>query len=178
MLAWRAGLEPEERARAAHELVERYRRDRPLGDAAVVSGFWPMRDEIDLRPLMIELANEGRQLALPVVQGRGTALAFRPWRPGDPLERGVFGTLHPATRREPVEPDALLVPLLACDEAGWRLGFGGGYYDRTLQNLRARRAVVAVGVGFEAQLVPELPHSAEDQRLDWLLTEAGCYAFV
>ena len=127
---------------------------------------------------MIELFNEGCQMALPVVQGRGQPLLFRAWRPGDPLEAGVFGTLQPSARRETVEPDALLVPLLACDEEGWRLGYGGGFYDRTLLGLRAGRKVTAVGVGFDAQVVPDVPHGPDDQRLDWMLTDRRACAFV
>src|SRR5205807_448347 len=80
--------------------------------------------------------------------------------------------------REVLEPDALIVPLLACDEEGWRLGYGGGFYDRTLAGLRARKNVTAVGVGFDDQLVPQVPHGPSDQRLDWLLTDKRAWAFV
>jgi 5-formyltetrahydrofolate cyclo-ligase len=178
MLAWRAHLGEEERRAAAAGLLETMRRERPVAAPVVVSGFWPIKEEIDIRPLMIELFNEGCQLTLPVVQGRGQPLLFRAWRPGDPLEAGVFGTLQPTPRRETLEPDALLVPLLACDEQGWRLGYGGGFYDRTLAGLRERRKVTAVGVGFDPQLVPEVPHGSSDQRLDWLLTDRRACAFV
>jgi 5-formyltetrahydrofolate cyclo-ligase len=178
MLAWRGGLEEEERRAAAEGLLATFKREQPFGTAAIVSGFWPIKDEIDIRPLLIALSNRGCQLALPVVQGRGQPLLFRAWRPGDALEAGVFGTLQPSPRRELVEPEALIVPLLACDEEGWRLGYGGGFYDRTLKGLRARRTVTAVGVGFNAQLVPEVPHGADDQRLDWLLTDKRACAFV
>jgi len=178
MLAWRGALTPEERRAAAEGLLGVLRRERPFETPAVVSGFWPIKEEIDIRALMIELFNVGCQMALPVVQGRGQKLLFRAWRPGDPLEAGVFGTLQPSARRETVEPDALIVPMLACDEEGWRLGYGGGFYDRTLSALRARRKVTAVGVGFDAQLVPEVPHGPDDQRLDWLLTDKRACAFV
>jgi len=178
MLAWRAGLDEAERRAAADGLLAMLRRERPIETPATVSGFWPMKDELEIRPLLIELFNEGCQLALPVVVGKGQPLVFRAWRPGDPLEAGVFGTLHPSPRREVVEPDALIVPLLACDEEGWRLGYGGGFFDRTLARLRARKKVTAVGVGFDEQLVPEVPHGPGDQRLDWLLTDKRAYAFV
>ena len=178
VLAWRNELGEAERRIAAEGLLAALRRERPIGTPAVVSGFWPIREEIDIRPVMIDLFNEGCQLALPVVVGRGEPLLFRAWRPGDPLEAGVFGTLQPSARREVVEPEALLVPLLACDGEGWRLGYGGGFYDRTLALLRARRSVTAVGVGFDAQLVPEVPHGPGDQRLDWLLTDRRACAFV
>ncbi|MBI2740230.1 MAG: 5-formyltetrahydrofolate cyclo-ligase [Rhodospirillales bacterium] len=178
MLAWRSSLSEEERRAAADGLVATFEREMPFETPAVVSGFWPIKEEIDIRPLMIELHNGGCQLALPVVQGRGRPLLFRAWRPGDPLEQGVFGTLQPSPRRETLEPDALIVPMLACDEEGWRLGYGGGFYDRTLLGLRGRKTVTAVGVGFDAQLVDEVPHGPDDQRLDWLLTAKRAYAFV
>jgi 5-formyltetrahydrofolate cyclo-ligase len=178
MLARRGALSEDERRAAADGLVASFERERPFETPAVVSGFWPIKDEIDIRPLMIELDDAGCELALPVVQGRGKPLLFRAWRPGDPLEQGVFGTLQPSPGRQTLEPDALIVPLLACDEEGWRLGYGGGFYDRTLLGLRGRKAVTAVGVGFNAQFVAAVPHGPDDQRLDWLLTDKRACAFV
>ena len=178
MLAWRGTLADDDRRAAADGLLATFKRERPFDRAAVVSGFWPIKEEIDVRPLLIELFNRGCQLALPVVTGKGQRLLFRAWRPGDSLEAGVFGTLQPSTRRETVEPEALLVPLLACDQDGWRLGYGGGFYDRTLGALRARGKITAVGVGFDGQLVPAVPHGPQDQRLDWLLTDRRACAFV
>ncbi len=178
MLARRQALGDDERLTAADNLLNSFLLERPIELPAVVSGFWPIKDEIDIRPLMAALFDEGCQMALPVVQGRGQRLLFRAWSPGDPLEAGVFGTLQPSAHCEVLEPDALLVPLLACDGEGWRLGFGGGFYDRTLDDLRKRRQVTAIGVGFDLQLVPEVPHGADDQRLDWLLTDRRACAFV
>ena len=178
MLAWRGTLADGDRRAAADGLLATFKRERPFEGATVVSGFWPIKEEIDVRPLLIELFNRGCQLALPVVTGKGQRLLFRAWRPGDSLEAGVFGTLQPSTRRETVEPEALLVPLLACDQDGWRLGYGGGFYDRTLGALRARGKITAVGVGFDGQLVPAVPHGPQDQRLDWLLTDQRACAFV
>jgi 5-formyltetrahydrofolate cyclo-ligase len=179
MLAWRATLGEEERRAAAQGLVGAFERDRPFGTPAVVSGFWPMKEELDIRPLMIELFNQGCQLCLPVVVAKRQPLVFRAWRPGDALEQGVFGTLHPSPRREELEPDALIVPLLACDGNGCRLGYGGGFYDRTLRGLRQRKSIVAMGVAFDAQLLEEdVPHGPDDERLDWLLTDKRAYAFV
>jgi 5-formyltetrahydrofolate cyclo-ligase len=179
MLAWRAALGEEERRAAAQGLLESFRRERPFETPAVVSGFWPMAEELDIRPLMIELFNQGCQLCLPVVVAKRQPLAFRAWRPGDALEQGVFGTLHPSPKRETIEPDALIVPLLACDNDGYRLGYGGGFYDRTLRGLRQRKRVVAMGVAFDAQLLSEqVPHGPDDERLDWLLTDKRACAFV
>jgi 5-formyltetrahydrofolate cyclo-ligase len=178
MLAWRGGLSEEERRAAAMGLVETWRYEQPVEPPAIVSGFWPMAEELDIRPLMIELINQGCQLCLPVVVAKKQPLVFRAWRPGDPLEAGAFGTLQPTARRAVVEPEVLIVPLLAVDEKGWRVGYGGGFYDRTIEALRARKRVVTVGVGFNEQLVPEVPHDLNDQRLDWLLTDKRAFVFV
>lgn len=178
MLARRGALAEQQRAAAAQALVATFRREQPFVSGGVVSVFWPIKDEIDVRPLMDALYAAGSQLALPVVQGRGKPLLFRSWQPGEALEAGVFGTLQPAAQRAACEPDALIVPLLACDTDGWRLGYGGGFYDRTLRGLRARRSVVAVGVAFDIQLIDAVPHGADDERLDWLLTEQRACAFV
>ena len=178
MLEWRGGLDREAREQAAAGVLERWRLERPVKTPTVVSGFWPMAEELDVRPLMMELFSHGCQLALPVVVAKKQPLVFRAWHPDDPLEAGVFGTLHPSPDRNVVEPDALIVPLLACDREGWRLGYGGGFYDRTLERLRARKNITAVGVAFDAQLLPDVPHGPEDQRLDWLLTDKRACAFV
>jgi 5-formyltetrahydrofolate cyclo-ligase len=179
MLAWRAALSEDERRAAAGGLLDQFQLEQPIETPCVVSGFWPMREELDIRPLMFELFNQGCELALPVVMAKGQPLVFRAWRPGDPLEQGVFNTLHPSPKREVVEPDALIVPLLACDRDGWRLGYGGGFYDRTLRDLRKRRKVLAMGVAFDDQLVAEpVPHGPDDERLDWLLTDRRACAFV
>ena len=100
MLAWRGGLDAAERRAAADGLLATLRREEPIATPAVVSGFWPIKEEIDIRPLMVDLLNQGCQLALPVVQGKGLPLVFRAWRPGDALEAGVFGTLQPSAKRE------------------------------------------------------------------------------
>ncbi len=178
MLAWRGGLDEAERRAAADGLLATWRHEQPVEAPAIVSGFWPIKDELDIRPLLIELISQGCQVVLPVVQGKGQPLLFRAWRPGDALEAGVFGTLQPSARRETLEPQVLIVPLLACDREGWRLGYGGGFYDRTLAGLRSRRRVTAIGVGFDAQLVDDVPHGASDERLDWLLTDRRACAFV
>ena len=103
MLAWRGGLSEDERRAASEALLANFRRERPFAAPAIVSAFWPIKDELDIRPLLIELHNEGCELALPVVVGKGQPLAFRAWRPGDALEAGVFGTLQPSAKRDEVE---------------------------------------------------------------------------
>jgi 5-formyltetrahydrofolate cyclo-ligase len=149
-----------------------------LDEGALIAGYWPMRDELDPRPTMERLAGAGCALALPVVVARGEALAFRTWKPGAALVPGAFGTLVPPSTAALMCPDVLLVPLLAFDAAGYRLGYGGGYYDCTLRALRrSPRPPLAVGIGYAAQEVPGVPHGARDERLDWIITELQARCF-
>ena len=141
----------------------------PPPPGAVVAGYWPMGDEMDVRPLLAALAERGHVLALPVTPPRGQPLRFRRWRPGEALRPGPLGTSVPAEGEE-ARPDWLLVPLLAFDRAGRRLGYGGGYYDRTLAALRG---AVAVGCAHSVQEVPEVPAGPEDVRLARVATETG-----
>jgi 5-formyltetrahydrofolate cyclo-ligase len=139
----------------------------------VVSGFKSFADEIDVMPLMARLAGQGWRTALPVVVGRGRPLLFRAWVPGEPTVAGAWSIPVPLDTAAELEPDVLLVPMLAFDGAGYRLGYGGGFYDRTLSGLRAGKPVVAVGVAYAAQEVAEVPRGRHDEPLDWLLTEDG-----
>lgn len=138
---------------------------------AVVSGYWPMRREFDIRPAMARLHEAGFACALPVVTGPGRSLVFRRWRPGDPLVPGPFGTSQPEDDAPEATPSVVLAPLLAFDRSGRRLGYGGGYYDRTLRGLRARGTVTAIGVAFADQELAETPAGPDDERLDWIVTE-------
>lgn len=141
---------------------------------AVVSGFWPFRSEIDLCPLLTELHGRGARVCLPVVAGKAKPLIFRHWWPGMELAAGNFGVLTPPPQAEQLRPDWLLIPLLAFDVAGCRLGYGGGFYDRTLQELRSDgRTVAAIGVAYAGQQVDEVPRVDYDQPLNAILTERG-----
>jgi 5-formyltetrahydrofolate cyclo-ligase len=184
MIARRAAINDAVRADAREALVRIWRRERPVpvreatGLAPAISAFWPMGEEIDIRPLLQALHDDGHALCLPRTPRRGEPLSFHAWQPGDALERGPAGTSQPPDVAPVIEPDALIVPLLAVDPAGFRLGYGGGYYDRTLARLRARRAITAIGVGFEIQRVARVPTSPNDARLDFLLTERALLAFA
>lgn len=144
-----------------------------LAPGAVVSGFLPYQTEIDVKPLMARLAGAGCVTCLPVVTGRGEPLVFRAWRPGEPTEAGVWNIPVPPPSAGEVVPDVLLVPMLAFDSAGYRLGYGGGFYDRTLERLRRTGRVIAVGVAYAGQEVHRVPHGPHDQPLDWILTQMG-----
>jgi 5-formyltetrahydrofolate cyclo-ligase len=145
--------------------------------AEVIAGYLPIGLEADIMPLLTELARQDARLALPVVIGKALPLVFRRWRPGDPLTEGPHGTRHPGALAEAVAPDLLMVPLLAFDEKGTRLGYGGGYYDRSLAQLRTERSVRAIGIAFAAQYFSNLPHDPLDQRLDGVITEQGYREF-
>jgi 5-formyltetrahydrofolate cyclo-ligase len=138
---------------------------------AVVSGFWPFGPEIDVRPILYHLDAAGHPIALPVVVRRGLPLLFRAWRPGQALVAGSFGVPRPDKDQPERTPRVLIVPLLAFDRAGYRLGYGGGFYDRTLAGLRAQGEALAIGVGFAAQEAPRVPRDGMDARLDWVVTE-------
>lgn len=142
-----------------------------LAAGAVVAGYWPLGDEIDPRPLMAALAGLGCRLALPVVVARAAPLEFRAWAAGDALEAGPHGTAHPPEAAPRLHPDVLLVPLLGFDRGGWRLGYGGGYYDRTLESLRENAQVKAIGLAFAAQEMAAVPRDGHDQPLDVIVTE-------
>lgn len=146
------------------------------GPGLVVSAFWPVRDELDLRALLHTLHARGCVCALPVVTAKATPLTFRQWEPGIELPLSAFGIPEPGPERRVVVPDLSLVPLLAFDAAGYRLGYGGGFYDRTLAQLRAAARptpYVAAGVGLSGLMVDAVPHDHYDQRLDWMITERG-----
>lgn len=174
MRAWRATLSAQQVANAG-EVLRGHGLGflPPLQRQAVVSGFAPMPDELRIWPLLRRLSKDGARLALPVMQGKGKPLLFRLWTPGDVMDSGVWGIAEPKADKPAVEPDILLMPLLAFDRHGWRLGYGGGFYDRTLQGLRGRKAVIAVGLGYDEQEIKAVPHLDYDQRLDWVLTPSG-----
>lgn len=140
-------------------------------DDAPISAFWPIGDEIDIRPILDRLQAAGRVLCLPVVVGPGIPLIFRRWRLGEALGEGPMGTRMPLPAAEEIAPTFLLTPLLAFDRRGRRLGYGGGFYDRTLRGLRARGTVTAVGIAYAAQEVDTVPTGPDDETLDWVVTE-------
>ena len=143
----------------------------PIKTGVVVSGYSPLKSEIDPLPLMRKLAAAGAQLALPVVAGRGKSLVMRSYAFGQPLNAGVWGIREPAEDAAEVEPDILIVPLAAFDRKCNRIGYGAGYFDLTINRLRQRKPVVAIGIAYAAQEVPEVPATPRDARLDLVLTE-------
>jgi 5-formyltetrahydrofolate cyclo-ligase len=143
-----------------------------LRGTTAIAGYLPVRREIDPLPAMLALCGLGFRVVVPVIGAREQPLGFREWTPGAATERGAFGVPVPVGGAL-LEPDVLLVPMLAFDRRGHRLGYGGGFYDRTIADLRARRAVTAIGIAYAAQELPEVPDSAHDMRLDAIVTEQG-----
>ena len=169
-LARRDGLPADMRAAAAQAIAER---PFPIAMAAdaIVSGFMPLKSEINPIPLMRRLADAGAQLALPAIARRGQPLTMRAYSFGQPLASGVWGIREPGPDARELFPDIVIAPLLAFDRSGHRVGYGAGYYDMTIARLRSMKPVIAIGIAFAAQEVPELPKTPRDEKLDFMLTE-------
>ena len=166
----RDALPAAERAGAAEAVAAR---PFPIAIApgTIVAGFMPLKTEISPLPLMRRLSDAGAQLALPVIDGRGKPLVLRAFAFGDALSPGQWGIREPRADAPDVEPDILLVPLLAFDRRGHRIGYGAGYYDMTIARLRAIKPVVAAGIAYACQEIAEVPVTPRDARLDLVLTE-------
>ena len=175
-LARRDALPADARAAAAQAIAA-----RPLPIAVrpgmTVSGFSPMKSEINPLPLMRAFEQAGAALALPVVAGRGKPLIMRAWAFGAPLEKGVWGIRQPPPDAPELFPDVLIVPLAAFDRAGHRIGYGAGYYDMTITRLRGMKPVIAIGLAFSAQEIPRVPATDRDAPLDLMLTETEVIDF-
>ncbi|MEE2525889.1 5-formyltetrahydrofolate cyclo-ligase [Hyphobacterium sp. HN65] len=160
----------------ARALVDRFPSDIWPRIGQVVSGYVPFGTEIDSFPLMETFFCEQVSLCLPVVAERTNALMFRKWEPADGLGNGLCGNLEPLSDKPEMTPSLLIVPLLSFDAKGHRLGYGGGYYDRTLSGLRAGGVpVTAVGIAFEEQLVASVPTAKNDQSLDLVITPSRVF---
>ncbi len=144
-----------------------------------VGAFWPLTFEPDIRPLFEKLIHLGRKVLLPVVQGPGTPLIFRHWKPGDRLKENTVKTMEPYLKSPIYDPEILLIPLLGFDNRGHRLGYGAGHYDRSLLQLAKKKVdILTIGVAYEMQHVNELPICAFDQPLHWVATEEKIYKFT
>ena len=175
-MARRDALPPAERMAAALAIA---RQGLPVEvtPGIVVSGFSPLKSEISPLPLLRRLADAGASLALPVVAGRGQPLIMRAWSFGAPLVSGVWGIREPTADAPELFPDILIVPLLAFDRRGHRIGYGAGYYDMTISGLRAMKPVLAIGLAFAVQEIVAVPATPRDARLDLVLTEHGAIDF-
>lgn len=163
-------MPPDARAAAAETIAA-----RPFPVAikpgVIVSGFMPLKSEINPLPLLRKLAEAGARLALPAIAGRGKPLIMRAYAFGDEFARGQWGIREPKPDAPEVAPDILIVPLACFDRAGHRIGYGAGYYDMTINALRAKKKIVAVGIAFATQEIAKVPATERDARLDLVLTE-------
>ncbi|QKV20672.1 5-formyltetrahydrofolate cyclo-ligase [Oricola thermophila] len=169
LIAARLAVGAAERAAWAAEIAGHVAELRDVS-GRIVSLYWPIRGEPDLRPLAETVLRRGGTSALPVVEAKGQPLVFRPWRPGDDLERGVWNIPVPA-RGAPVVPDIVLAPVVGFDGEGYRLGYGGGFFDRTLATMEKRPVVI--GVGYELARIPTIFPQPHDVPMDAIVTQAG-----
>jgi 5-formyltetrahydrofolate cyclo-ligase len=177
-LARRDALEPSWRIEAALEMAAGAKDRIAVEAGAIVSGFWPMRSEADVRPLMFALREKGARLCLPAILDK-TTMIFRELIRGAALVDMGFGTAGPDEQAETLDPDVMLVPLAAFDSRGHRIGYGAGYYDRAISKLTAAgRTPRLIGVAFDCQEVPEVPDEPHDVIIPEILTESGLRRFA
>jgi 5-formyltetrahydrofolate cyclo-ligase len=175
-LAARDALSAAQRAIAAEAVGERGVPIELLPNM-IVSGYAPIRSEIDPMPLLLKLAAQGARLAMPTVTARGQSLVFRAWSPQDRMVLGALGIPEPSPAAAEVIPDVMLVPLAAFDQLGHRIGYGAGHYDRSLAHLRKSKAITAIGIAFAAQEIEAVPALSHDVPLDYVLTETRMFDF-
>jgi 5-formyltetrahydrofolate cyclo-ligase len=152
----------------------------PLGQDAIVAGYWPMDREFDVRLMLEEILSKGVRVVLPVVEKGSKVLRFARWHQDIDLVVGAYGINHPVMNEDTefLDPDVVIVPMLAFDRRGGRLGFGGGYYDATLADFRLRKKILAVGVAYAQQAcLFNLPSEDHDVRMDWVITQQQAYSF-
>ncbi len=169
LLDQRLAMPASARAEVAEGIMQRIGQGKLLSRARAVGVYWPFKGELDMRPLMLELVREGVDVALPVVIEKNQPVEFWAWRPGVKMDRGIWNIPVPA-QREPVLADALIVPLVGFDKAGYRLGYGGGYYDRTLAAAVPRPLTIAVGL--DTSLLDTIHPQPHDIPMDIIVTQS------
>ena len=173
--AARASLDHSERADAAVAVARHFFDGVALQQADIVAAYWRIRDELDCQPILVKLMDSNQTVVLPVVVGPEEPLDLRVWEQGASLYESGFGTLAPSELAPKAEPDVVIMPLLGFDSRGTRLGYGGGYYDRTLATMKKRPRLI--GLAFAAQELERIPREAHDVPLDAVITEAGMRQF-
>lgn len=173
--AARASLDHQERAEAARAASEHFFNEIPLQASDVVAAYWRIRDELDCQPILVRLMDSNQTVVLPVVLGPELPLELRVWEQGAALYEAGFGTLAPSDLAPHAVPDVIIMPLLGFDKLGTRLGYGGGYYDRTLAGLARKPRLI--GLAYAAQELDEIPREPHDIPLDAIITENGVRHF-
>lgn len=174
--AARAAIPDRTRAAAAKAAAEYFFSGIALQPSDIVAGYWRIKDEMDCQPILVRLMDTLQPVCLPVVLGDGEPLSLRLWEPHAPLYEAGFGTLAPSEFAPAVEPDVIIMPLLGFDARGTRLGYGGGYYDRTLERLSKRPRLI--GLAFASQEIESIPREPHDVPLDAVVTEQGARSFA
>lgn len=172
-LGWRSSLEKSVQERAAQRLMTLALKETNFPAATVIAGYWPIRSEIDPRPLMYALQKKGYRLALPVIEK--SEILFRAWSFNDSLNEGAYSTSEPASNAPEVKPDVMLAPLVAFDAAKNRLGYGRGYYDKALSRLRQSNKVTVIGLAYEGQRLDAVLTEPHDEPLDMVITDENVY---
>ena len=160
---------------AAHKFTEVFLQNVQLEKGAIIASYSAVHDEMDMTILNETLCAKGHPIALPVITGKGKPLIFRIYEEGDRLLANPLGILEPTSAAQGVEPDVLLIPLVAFDRRRNRLGYGGGYYDRTIKKLRARKTVLTLGIAYACQEIAEIPVGPNDVPLDKIITETDVF---
>ena len=155
------------------EILAGYAGEIPLSPGTAIASYWPFRDEADPRLLAAALSSAGHTILLPSIDQPDAPLTFRRWRESDAMEANSYGIFEPTASAPVITPGIVFVPLLAFDAQGHRLGYGAGYYDRTLAELRKHGPILAIGIAYAAQEESLLPRSPHDERLDMIATEKG-----
>ncbi|GHA38014.1 5-formyltetrahydrofolate cyclo-ligase [Devosia pacifica] len=171
----RAALSEDTRAQASRKICDRFFEAFAPTSGQIVAAYWRIRDEVDCEPILVRLMDSGQPVCLPVVMGDDRPLDLRIWEPGTPLYPAGFGTLAPEALAPRAEPDIILVPLLGFDDTGTRLGYGGGFYDRTLTILSKRPLLI--GLAYACQKLETVPRAPHDVPLDAVVTEDGVTRF-
>jgi len=174
----RRSIPAQDREGAGIKVAASFLQNITLQQHSVISAYWPLPTELDCRPLVNALFNEGYRLALPAVIVKKQSMCFRCWKPGDSLAKSDLGVLEPLPIAKEITPNVVIAPFLAINSQGFRLGYGGGYYDRALRALRKTAPdLLAVGLGYSVQEVATLPYDENDEPMDWLVTEQGSRRF-
>ncbi len=177
-LTRRNQLDGRQRLAASEAIESLFLKNIKIEGRKVIAGYWPVRGEIDVLPLLNALRTQRHRTALPSVEVTDGPLLFRRWSSKTPMRMTALKIMEPEPGvSEPVLPDIVIVPLVAYDTKGYRLGYGKGMYDRTLRHIRQIKPILSVGVAFSLQACEDLPHEPHDERLDWIINEKEALCF-
>lgn len=170
-------LTAEQKSNLEASVAKNFFKDFLIAKATVIAGYWPLQDEFNCKALLHELSAQGYILCLPVVDPKANVLQFRKWQPEVKLVKSIFGIMIPADETEVIEPEVVLVPFIAFDPHGHRLGYGRGHYDFTLEHIREKRKVLSIGLGYDIQKVDKIDIEVTDQPMDKVVTESTVFEF-